>query len=165
MHEEVQHCCLLGCTDGRDSLRHYMQCPHMFAIISFLLPGTSADPLRRLGLIEPSINSFKSVACMFAAYHALHNQIKSGRILPPSSSDTSTNHADGARLRRTWSVFAECFCAEAGDSRLVCRSFSLPQFIDFLVNHRSQNYEFSAIVDVTSLSQSGTPSLASMNQT
>ena len=50
------------------------------------------------------------------------------------TSDTMTVTNDGAWLRHCWSVFARHFCAEAGEHGLDCRVFSLPQFIDFLVN-------------------------------
>ena len=54
--------CLFGCTDCVDSLDHYLQCPHLFALWSFLIEGSPEDPLIRWGLIYPSKPQFKIFA-------------------------------------------------------------------------------------------------------
>ena len=39
MHEDCVLPCVLGCSDGIDSMSHYVHCPHMYAVQSFLLNG------------------------------------------------------------------------------------------------------------------------------
>ena len=133
MQEEVRHSCLLGCHGKPDSLHHYVQCPHMYALTKFFIDDTSAEPLYRLGLINPHKQCLKVVCCMFSAYHALKAQIRSKQIAAPTN-DHTTFHSAGAQLRRCWSVFAETFAAEAGEFAIQHRSFSLPQIIAFLAS-------------------------------
>ena len=59
------------------------------------------------------------------------NQIRSGQITARFNNYMTFTGA-GAQLRRCWSVFAEAFAAEAGESAINHRSFSLPKFIAFL---------------------------------
>ena len=59
-----------------------------------------------------------------SAYHALKGDIRSGRIIMHSS----------GWLNASWSVFAHAIKAEAGELHLATRAFSLPQFMQFLLN-------------------------------
>ena len=131
MHEDPVLKCLLGCRDGRDSLSHYCMCPHMYALVNFLLEDTSEIPLQRIGLRYPSKKSLIDVACMFSAYHAVKSMVRAGKI--PVHEDELPTSA----LKLAWSVFAETFVAEAGECGRVCASFSLAKFINFKMNgHR-----------------------------
>ena len=78
MHEPVLHDCLLGCVGKPDDLRHYVQCPHMYALIKYFIADTSDYPLARLGLTNPHASCLKCVCCTFSAYHAVKGQIRSG---------------------------------------------------------------------------------------
>ena len=74
MHESIRYPCLLGCIDGaKDSLKHYVHCPILFYLLIKLHPDSppSPEPLNRIGLVDPSLNSMNSMACTFAAYHAV----------------------------------------------------------------------------------------------
>jgi len=117
--------CLLGCECGRDSLSHYVMCPHLYALVGYFFEGTSDDPLIRLGLKSPTISSFKVAACVFSAYHALKAKVRCGQIRMQPDSQTKV------LLRQAWSVFAEALAAEAGECQLSHWSFSLPKFIVF----------------------------------
>ena len=132
MHEDHERSCLLGCHGKMDDLSHYMQCPYIYAIMNFLIPEVSSDPLLRLGLCNPSPTKLKIVCCMFSAFHGLRAKVNAGII--GEHLDSSTSIGDGASLRRAWSVFAQLFAAEAGELSIEHRSFSLPKFIAFLVN-------------------------------
>ena len=99
---DLLHKCLLGCTDGIDSLGHYLQCPRAFGAASFLLQETSADPLVRCGLCSPSAQSLRLVACIFSAYHATkHSFLKE-----------FDSHAS-VPTDKYWILFAQSLSAEA----------------------------------------------------
>ena len=122
MHEEVILPCLLGCENGVDSLRHYLQCPHVYAICNYFFKVDSC-PLICLGLKNPTINNLKIIACVFSAYHNLKGQVRDGRM-----------HIYAENHRTAWSVFAEALAAEAGECHIPYVSFSLPKFISFLIH-------------------------------
>ena len=44
-HEDIKLPCLVGCVKCADSMHHYMQCPHLFALGKYLCLSTSEDPL------------------------------------------------------------------------------------------------------------------------
>ena len=64
-HEGVILPCLFGCKACTDNLQHYMQCPHLFALWTFLAGDISSDPLVRWGLIGPEPNDFLKIAAVF----------------------------------------------------------------------------------------------------
>ena len=132
MHEEYVHPCLLGCQGKKDDLSHYVHCPYIFCIMKFLVPEVSSDPILRLGLVNSTVPKLKNVCCMFSAFHGLRASVHAGKIkLQPL---TSTCMNDGTVLRRSWSTFAQAFCVEALELAVHTRSFSLPKFINLLVN-------------------------------
>ena len=108
MHEDILHNCLLGCPDCPDSLAHYVQCPHVFALHKFFINEASADPLARLGLIQTHTHDLKA-------------QIRSGKLQPCIATDAETFHP-GPFLRQAWSVYAQAFAAEAGELSINHRS-------------------------------------------
>ena len=115
------HNCLLGCTDGVDSLGHYLLCPRVFGAASFLLPGTSADPLVRCGLCSTSVQSLHLVACTFSAYHATkHSFLKDFE-----------SHAS-VPTDKYWIYFAQSLSAEAAERRLTNTLFDPSMFKHFL---------------------------------
>jgi len=128
MHEGTLHQCLLGCHDGRDSLNHYVQCPHIYALIKFL-HGCPADPLQRLALIQPNEEQLKIVCCMFSGYHAIKGLVRSGKFNLRDIDNQAPSF-----LRESWSVFAQTFCSEAVMYGLNTRAFSLPCFLNFIAN-------------------------------
>ena len=134
MHEDVLLNCLFGCHRQPDSLHHYVQCPHMFALLKFLKHDCSPEPLTRLGLINPNGCCMKVVCCMFSAYHAVKAKVRAGQITDISAINGNTFSSAGPALRFAWSVFAQTFAAEAGEFAIQCRAFSLPKFIAFLTS-------------------------------
>ena len=42
MHEDPILKCLFGCSDGEDNLAHYVMCPYVYALQSFLFEDTSS---------------------------------------------------------------------------------------------------------------------------
>ena len=46
------------------NLEHYMQCPHLLTLWTFLAGDISSDPLVRWGLIEPEPNELLQIACV-----------------------------------------------------------------------------------------------------
>ena len=95
------HNCLLGCGDGYDSPAHYLQCPRLYGAASFLLPGTSADPLIRCGLCTPSVQNLRLVTCMFSACHSTKNSFL--KYLESSACEPLDKH---------WIHFAPSLAAE-----------------------------------------------------
>ena len=126
--ETVKLPCLFGCSNECDELYHYLQCPHMFAIWSFLCEGVSEDPLVRWGLVNPSPEGMTQIACTFAGYHAIRRHFKQHGEL--------TLHADekmsGPHLRAAWTVFADAFAVEARELSVNFRKLSVPSFFKYL---------------------------------
>ena len=118
--------CLLGCRDQKDTLKHYIMCPHVYAFQKFLLAEVSSDPLVRFGIKQLSIQSMKISSCLFSAYHAVKAKVRAGVIDVHEDTMTSTT------IRVIWSVFAEAFAAEAGGLRAATFAFSFSKFICFV---------------------------------
>ena len=102
------------------SLKHYIHCPFWLYLLSKAQPNyldaPSPFPLTRLGLVDPSEFSLKSVACSFAGYHAVKRSLAPGfKLAMPLSTD------------QIWSahrVFWDSYCAAAQDCGLPHRAFS-----------------------------------------
>jgi hypothetical protein len=103
MTEPVLHNCLLGCRDCPDNLDHYLQCKHIFALTSFLIPATSSEPLVRFGLMQPCKEQCKVVACIFSSYHAVKRSIRESQF---AGGGQNIDYSCGAALRYTWTLFA-----------------------------------------------------------
>ena len=101
-------------------------CPHIFALLRYLIGDISDDPCIRLAIKVPSQHALKINGFLFSAYHAVKAKVRAGSI--HVHHETLSN----STLRATWSVFADAFRAEAGEMRVQTRAFSLPKFINFL---------------------------------
>ena len=123
MHETPVLPCLFGCCGEKDTLKHYVMCPHIYAFQRFLFADISSDPLVRLGIKHPSIQRMQICSCLFSAYHAVKAKVRSGTISVHEDTLTSPT------LRVIWRVFAEALIAEAGGLRVATRAFSLSKFI------------------------------------
>ena len=132
-HEGVILPCLFGCKSCTDNLQHYMQCPHLFALWTFLAGDISSDPLVRWGLIGPEPNDFLQIAAVFSGYHAIRREFKRKSEMFVNN----VNSLTGAQLRVAWTVFADTFFVEAREAKLTCRRFSVTSFLNFL-HHNSE---------------------------
>ena len=126
-HEPVLLPCLFGCYHGIDKLAHYVVCPWLFKFVSLLRPGTSSNPLERIAMHNPTLDSVKVVACTFSGYHAI-------KCTPHLCKLASTNRTDSCALFSTAVSFAEAFLASSHAMALqtVClRTFreNLNQFL------------------------------------
>ena len=135
-HEGVVLPCLFGCKSCIDNLQHYLQCPHLFAIWTFLAGSVSADPLKRWGLIAPEPNDFLQIACVFSGYHAIRREFKRTSEFFYNDQTSLT----GPQIRVAWTVFASAFRVEACEVRIPCRHFSVASFLSCL-----NNSEFVAV--------------------
>ena len=117
------HNCLLGCAGEADSLSHYLQCPRIFAAICFVFPEANADPLVRCGLRSPTKRNLQMCACVFSAYHALKNRVRS---------EFDTCLPDDLDFYPYWRLFAQSLAAEAVERRLTSSLFSSASFASFL---------------------------------
>ena len=113
-----------------DNLQHYMQCPHLLALWTFLAGDISSDPLVRWGLIEPEPNDLLQIACVFSGYHAIRREFKRKSEMFVNN----VNSLTGAQLRVAWTVCADAFSAEAREVKLTCRPFSVASFLSCLYN-------------------------------
>ena len=120
--------CLFGCNGCTDELEHYLKCPHLYSLWSFLAVSVSEDPLVRWGLIDPNPSIFKHIACIFSGYHAVRRALRSQFF------SHNQNILTGPQLRVAWSVFADTFFVEARELASPCRKFSLTSFLSFLSN-------------------------------
>jgi hypothetical protein len=124
-HEDYVLPCLFGCHACSDSMRHYLLCPHLFALWVFLAGGASADPLVRWGLIYPTRIDMIYVSCIFSGYHAIRQDLRAH----PSLLDPEQLALTPAQLRRAWSVFGDTFKVEARELSIPFKQFSLPEFL------------------------------------
>ena len=112
-HEPVLLPCLFGCYHGIDKLAHYVVCPWLFKFVSLLRPGTSSNPLERIAMHNPTLDSVKVVACTFSGYHAI-------KCTPHLCKLASTNRTDSCALLSTAVSFAEAFLASSHAMCLQC---------------------------------------------
>ena len=128
-HEAKLLPCLFGCQDCKDNLEHYLMCPHVYALTSYLTEGVSDLPLIRWGLQYPSKINHAVISCIFSGYHAVRSDLRANpvfiehhiRILPAPI------------FRRSWSVYAQAFKTESRELAIQCRQFSLPEFLMFII--------------------------------
>ena len=126
-HHAVTLPCLFGCRARKDSLTHYLQCPHMYALMKFFNSTTDSNPLIRFGLVNPNPERLSLICCSFAGYHAVRRNVRKSSFAPV---DMELSYGD---LRRFWTLFAEAFAAEAREHCIACAKFSVPEFVNFLV--------------------------------
>ena len=120
--------CLLGCKAKPDSLIHYLQCPHLYALMKFFYCSTDENPLIRFGLVNPSLDSLSIICCASAGYHAIRRSVRKKCI---TLTDKELNIGD---IRWFWTVFAEAFSAEARERSAPFTRFSVASFFKFLID-------------------------------
>ena len=135
-HEDITLPCLLGCDMHNDSLSHYLQCPHLFALWKFMIPSAHEDPLIRWGLISPCTGSYKQIACAHCGYHAVRRHYKNCH----TTFHQNMTYLDGALIRTSWTVFADAFQVEASELGVQTLKFSVPSFLNFLTAGSYSSY-------------------------
>ena len=108
--ERVKLPCVFGCCNEQDDLHHYLTCPHLYAIWSFLVGGVSSDPLIRWGRVNPNAASMLQIVCVFAGCHAVRRHFKSKSEAFFHDQVILT----GPQIRASWTVFADTYQVEAG---------------------------------------------------
>ena len=129
-HEEPILPCLFGCSHAQDDLHHYMMCPHLFGLWTFLTPGVNSNPLIRWALVNPTEYDFLLVACVFSGYHALRRKLKYMHAIFQQNQPKICNPL----LRVAWTVLADAFCVEARELNVPFKQFSVASFLDFICN-------------------------------
>jgi hypothetical protein len=143
-HEDKILPCLFGCTGERDILSHYLVCPHLFSLWSFLTnvltqasTGTevffqnsvvSEMPLIRWGLIDPCTRNFNAVSCVFSGYHAIRRHFKTTNQF----FEFNQTELSSAQLCCARGVFADAFEVEARELCIYTRKCSLQSFLEFI---------------------------------
>ena len=113
-------------------MSHYSKCSFLFGILKFICSDiVSSNPLKRLGLIEPTHDSLAVVACMFSAYH--HTKFMHAPTLSSCEHILDGECLNHNQQNACLESFAEAFKAEAAEFRLPTRSFDLYSFRAFLV--------------------------------
>jgi len=126
--EKIKLPCLFGCHKEKDDLFHYLQCPHLYALWSFLCGYVHSDPLIRWGLVMPCTDGMLQIACVFHGYHAIRRHFKQkGEVFMHDQEILA-----GPQLRAAWTVFADAFCVEASEFSVNFRKFSVPSFLEYL---------------------------------
>ena len=126
-HDPVALPCFFGCRAQKDSLIHYLQCPHLFALMKLFNRSTDSNPLIRFGLVEPSLESLSVVCSASAGYHAIRRNVRKTSFAPADIELTSSD------ICHFWTLFAADFSAEAREHSASCTKFSVPDFLRFLI--------------------------------
>ena len=121
--------CLFGCSARPDDLRHYVQCRHLNSICKYLWVDHSIDPLITFGFLEPTVQRYKHLCCIFSGYHAMRRHAACDEAMQDVESLQSS------QMRTLWAVFAEAYRAEARELSLQSRHFLVHEFVSFLINH------------------------------
>lgn len=152
-HEDKILPCLFGCSGKHDDLRHYLVCPHLFSLWSFLtnsglspehVPGSSPDPcsptgtftnadvsempLIRWGLIDPCTRNLNAISCVFSGYHAVRRHFKTTNQF----FEFNQTELSSAQLCCARGVFADAFKVEARELCIFTRKFLPNSFLEFI---------------------------------
>ena len=67
--------CCFGCTEARDEITHYLQCPILwqFARETFKMRESSICVFERMCLLSPSLHKLRIHACCHSLYHSVIN--------------------------------------------------------------------------------------------
>jgi hypothetical protein len=129
--EGIKLPCLFGCDNCKDEQKHYMMCPNLYALMKYHFGQlVSDDPLQRWGLVHPSVDTLKFVACVFSGYHALRKHLKQ----TCQFFEINQTHIPHHQVRKHWALFAEAVFVEARELSCVCRKFLASEFLDFIIN-------------------------------
>ena len=90
--------------------------------------STDEKSLIKFGLVDPSLDCLAIICVTSAGYHAVRRSVR--RFHPT----LTTMELCVGDVRHFWTVFAEAFTAEAGKLCLQCTSFSVPKFLNFLID-------------------------------
>ncbi len=130
--------CLFGCVGAIDKQAHYIMCPYMYTLQSFMWTDeVSADPLARLALKDTSCSNLKLVACTFSGYHNLKFN-HAARFHPGGDLDP-TVELPGHALKLFRGSFANVFRAEAMELGLNTRRFDPDAFNSFVSGQSAIN--------------------------
>ena len=90
--------------------------------------STDENPLIRFGLVNPRLDCLAIICCTSARYHAVRRSV---RRFQPTLTNMELRVGD---VRHFGTLFAEAFTAEAGELCLQCTIFSVPKFLDSLID-------------------------------
>ena len=162
-HESVRLPCLFGCAGSVDKLAHYVMCPYLFDLIKRFYPLASPCPVERLGLVNPSRDTFLCMACTFGGYHAVRRFVATelASVQPDSElnylhpnfpctfalDNDSRSLAVGVRI-----AFCGAFWADAIDCKLKCIHYKAHEDIEQLLSsfeHITDTFEGNSIDGIT----------------
>ena len=121
-------------------------CPMMFSLCKFMHRELSIHPTDRWGLNSLNKRDIIHVCCVFSAYHATAAHVKQNHDTYGVADQTQKLLIKSQR--KTWSIFAEAFEAEARDFGLSCPRYILAAIIQWHLTYEGPklNYE---IVDLS----------------
>ena len=88
---------------------YYIICPNLFSLCKYLDRDISIHPTSRVGLCNPDKGVFIHMCCVHPGYHAVVSHVKLNH-----DTGATDNHRVKLSIRsaqKTWSIFAETFCA------------------------------------------------------
>ena len=121
--------CLFGCSDSRDRLGHYLIRSMMFSFCNFMHRDLSIHPTDRWGFNSPSRGDIIHMCCVFSAYHATAAHVKQDHDTHGTADQTQKLLIKSQR--KTWSIFAGAYEAEARDFGLSCPRYTLAATIQW----------------------------------
>merc|ERR1712194_346958 len=110
----------------------------LFALMRYHNGTVSEDPLSRLGLVKPSLDSLNILCSTFAGYHSVRRGIR-------TAGTNNTESLTSGAIRHHWTVFAAAFEVDAKEHSTACVKSSVAKFIAFLVfGHHSSSESHTA---------------------
>ena len=93
MHETPQLPCVFGCPDARDTLAHYLECPHLWVLVSRALRVHVPDTVaQRLGMPHVTTQTVHSMFLAFHMYHAVKVGHRGVVLIAMETSDFASSH-------------------------------------------------------------------------
>ena len=145
--------CLFGCNDSCDRLGHYLICPLMFSLCKFMHRDFSIHPTDTWGLNSLDKGTIIHMCCVFSAYHATAAHVKQNHDIYGTADQSQKLLIQ--YQRRTWSIFAEAYDAEARDFGISCPRYTLPAIIQWHLNYEGPklNADYADLSVTIELSQ------------
>ena len=110
----------------------------LLTLCKFMHGDRSIHPTDRWRLNYPDKGTLIHMCCVFSGYHGVAAHVKQNHDIHGTANQFLSN-------KRTWSIFAEAYEAEARDFGISCPRYTLPAILQWHLNYEGPklNADFS----------------------